>query len=138
MDEEPKPKKPPIDLPRAPKPGEAPHAPPPVPPQRRDPPEPPSTHKALRALCLVAAVVMLACGRDSPADRDRAAGVSGRTIGPLPTDTLNAALDDYRDKRISADSAAAIITSYQRRTGRTVNIEMDAALLAAMQRRSAP
>jgi hypothetical protein len=87
---------------------------------------------------LVAVALLLSCGRDGSSDRDRAGGPSARTIGPLPTDTLNAAMDDYRDKRISADSAAAIITSYQRRTGRTVNIEMDEALLAAMQRRSAP
>jgi hypothetical protein len=44
-------------------------------------------------------------------------------------------LDDYHEKRISADSAAAIITSYQQRTGRAVNIEMDGTLLEAMQRR---
>jgi hypothetical protein len=82
-----------------------------------------------RIALFVTLLALAACGRDSSPDR---AG-DGR-IGPLPTDTLMAAVGDYHAKRISADSAAAIITSYQQRTGRVVNIEMDADLLAAMKR----
>jgi hypothetical protein len=77
---------------------------------------------------LVTLLALVACGRDSGADSAR-----GR-IGPLPTDTLKAAIQDYGAKRISADSAAGIIAGYQQRTGRPVNVEMDAELIAAMKR----
>ena len=80
------------------------------------------------------AVLALACGGGERARTDVAA--SRRRIGSTPSDTLMAALDDYGAKRISADSAAAVIMGYQQRTGRSVNIEMDGALLAAVQRRS--
>ena len=79
------------------------------------------------------AVLALACGGER-ARTDAAA--SKRRIGPTPSDTLMAALEEYGAKRISADSAAAVILGYQQRTGRSVNIEMDGPLLAAMQRRS--
>lgn len=78
-------------------------------------------------------LTLLIGGCDRSADR-AGADVSERAIGPLPTDTLKAALEDYDAKRISADSAAAIIAGYQQRTGRAVNMAMDAALLAALQR----
>jgi hypothetical protein len=87
-----------------------------------------------RVAWLVAMVILVACGQGSSGERARVDGSSAQ-IGPLPTDTLEAAMDDYRAKRISADSAAAIIAGYQQRTGRAVNIEMDAQLLAALQRR---
>lgn len=85
---------------------------------------------------LVLLLALAACGRDGAADRARASNDSQRTIGPLPMDSLNAALEAYHAKRISADSAAALIASFQQRTGRTFNIEMDAELLAAMERRN--
>lgn len=81
-----------------------------------------------RALLVVTAVVLIACGRDGARDGAQ------RRIGPAPADTLMAALDDYHAKRINADSAARVIAGYQQRTGRVANVEMDAALLAAMQR----
>jgi hypothetical protein len=88
---------------------------------------------AVWASC-VTIVILVACGQDRSAERAHADDSSAQ-VGPLPTDTLKAALDDYHAKRISADSAAAIIAGYQQRTGRAVNIEMDAELLAALQRR---
>jgi hypothetical protein len=81
-----------------------------------------------QALRLVILLALVACGRDSAPDRERT------KIGPLPMDTVMAALQDYDAKRISADSAAAIISSYMHRTGRTLNIEMDPELSAAVQR----
>jgi hypothetical protein len=84
----------------------------------------------MRASRLVILLTLVACGRDRTPDRERA------TIGPLPMDTVTAALEDYHAKRIGPDSAAVIISSYIQRTGRVVNIEMDADLLAAMQRRA--
>ena len=85
-----------------------------------------------RALWLITTVVVVACGRDDGRDAGQ------RRIGPAPADTLAAALDDYHAKRISADSAARVIAGYQQRTGRVANVEMDAALLAAMQRLEQP
>jgi len=84
----------------------------------------------MRASRVVILLTLVACGRDRTPDGERA-----RT-GPLPMDTVMAALQDYHAKRIGADSTAVIISRYIQRTGRVVNFEMDADLLAAMQRQA--
>jgi hypothetical protein len=92
---------------------------------------------------LVILIGLIACGRGDSNDRGQAGGStpraddSQRVIGPLPMDTVMAALKDYDERRISVDSAATIISNYMQRTGRVLNLEMAPELRAAIQRQNA-
>jgi hypothetical protein len=62
------------------------------------------------------------------------------TRSPSPRGQMNAldaALTAYSQKRISADSAAVVIVDHIRKTGRSINIDMDPPLQAAVSRKLA-
>ena len=87
---------------------------------------------------LTTMAVTVACSRAGKGV-ERAPVESRSAVRPVVTpaeDSLMAVLGAYRDKRITADSAAGAILAYIARTHKELNLQMDSTLREAFVRRS--
>jgi len=101
--------------------------------------------RKMRSLTLFALVLMFAACSSQEAQQETVDTVMvftatpsrGRSDSAARAQSMNeimAALNAYSDHKVSADSAAKVIVAYQRKSGRSLNIVMDAQLIAAVRR----
>jgi len=89
----------------------------------------------MKPLSIIAVVLAVACTRSGDG-RPQVASTSTDSVrtSAVSIDSVMAALDAYSEKSITADAAAKVIVAYIIKAGQPLNVEMDAALRAAVTR----